>query len=388
MSGPAIGPPITGKCAPVLDGVVQRLCEHVTDGLLSVGAQLCVLHQDDVLADVAVGTDGLGRPLTQETLLAIYCTGKPLTAIAVAQLVDEGLVDYETTLGEILNPRLAERLESVTLRSLLTHTAGVHHLTVKKALLAGPQRRQRMTTRVGPVPRWRQEVDAAYSEHGAWELLGQVLESVTGSRASHHIAARVISPLGLADELFVTMTDEQYEKHLQRLGVNVYMHHDEHIPLLYERTRAFCTEQQLGYGARGSALSLARFYQHLLHVHLGKAKRPLVSPRILRHATAPHRPRTHDRVLGRPCTFGLGFMVELRDHRFGGHLSPSSFGHSGNAGVSCAFADPGNELVVALIYNGYIDAGTSIIGRRHVVCDAIYTALGLRDESAAASAGL
>ena len=60
-------------------------------------------------------------------------------------------------------------------------------------------------------------------------------------------------------------------------------------------------------------------------------------------------------MLQRECEFGLGFMTNLVDHRFGVECSPESFGHSGNVGSSFAFADPERHLAVAVIFNGIVD---------------------------------
>jgi hypothetical protein len=68
-------------------------------------------------------------------------------------------------------------------------------------------------------------------------------------------------------------------------------------------------------------------------------------------------------------------MVGLKEHFFGWRCSPESFGHSGYAGMSAAWADPSHNLAVAFIYNGYIDAETSTRFRRETLSAAVYESL-------------
>lgn len=368
---------LRGAFVPAVEGAVERVVDHVSEGRLSPGVQFYASHAGQVLADVAVGVDGRGRPMEQNTVFTLYCTGKPLTALAVGRLVDEGLLTFDTTLGDVLASGLGERVRSVPLRVLLNHTAGLHHLSVARAVLAGPGRRERLARTVGPVPGWRVGVDGGYSEHGAWELLGCVIKQITGQPASRYIREVVLAPLDLTDDLVVTMSDHQFDRYEPRLGVNVFQQQSERVPLLMERTRAWAVEEQLGYGAKGSGRALGRLYEHLLDVWHGRTANGVVTTETLRAMTSSQRPDGFDVVLQRDCSFGLGFMVRLRDHLFGHRVSGSAFGHSGNAGVSCAFADPTHELVVALIYNGMVDAQTSILLRRQAVSNDLYRTLGL-----------
>ena len=105
------------------------------------------------------------------------------------------------------------------------------------------------------------------------------------------------------------------------------------------------------------------------------------SAAVLGEFCSPARPRVHDAVLDRECTYGLGFMTDLADHQFGQECSPSSFGHSGNVGSSFAFADPAFDLVVSVVYNGVVDAESAFLRRRALV-RSIYEDLALHAPSA------
>jgi hypothetical protein len=69
-------------------------------------------------------------------------------------------------------------------------------------------------------------------------------------------------------------------------------------------------------------------------------------------------------------------MTSLRDHAYGEACNTASFGHSGYMGASFAFADPGQGLVIAAIYNGIV-LPQFIASRRIAIVRDNFTDLGL-----------
>lgn len=367
--------PIEGYADPACDEAVGRVAALVRDGTLCVGAQLVVYREGHLVADVAIGQDGLGRGITLDTLFALYCTAKPLTTLGVAQLVASGALDLDAPVGQVLDGGCGEGLARVRVRDLLNHSAGLHHLTAQLAVFTPPRMRGALVMGEGPPPGWRVGVDAAYSEFGAWHVLGAVVESVTGRPARDVVHERVIRPLGLEDQLFVGFSDDEYEANLDRLGVNLDMHNRRRTPLLMERTRRVCTDGNLALGGYGTARGVAEFYRRLVDLLAGRPAPAVVPVEVLRTFVQAQREPVWDPVLRRRCAFGLGFMVGLPDHHFGTRCSPGAFGHSGFGGLSCGFADPAMDLAVGLVFNGHVDAETSLLYRRRAVVDALYRGL-------------
>ncbi len=140
------------------------------------------------VADVAAGT-----PIDQDTGFRIASVTKTITAIAVMQLREQGLVDLDAPASAYLNAyRLVPArpgFRPATLRHLLTHTAGVRAVREPSDLLRPALG---WGTRAGrPVPslagyyRGGLHIDAepgtkwAYSNHG-FATLGQIVEDVSG----------------------------------------------------------------------------------------------------------------------------------------------------------------------------------------------------------------
>jgi CubicO group peptidase (beta-lactamase class C family) len=347
---------------------------EIDEGLFSRGAQVHIAVDGEPVLDVALGSAGLGQDVSAETIFKVYCSIKPVTTLAVAHLVDAGRVDLDEPLQAVLPGFKVLARGDVTLRHVLTHTAGLQYPSAVSMELLPPHERRPFLERYPGEPGWRVGTDAAYSEYFAWQLLGWLIETVTGEPLREHLRGAVLDPLGL-DDTWVGMTPEEYAVNLERLGVNFDLHGGwQAFPMLVERTERVCCETNCSYGGYTNARDLARLYSALLAQLQGAPVPALPSPPTLSAFCSRARARTHDSVLQRECEFGLGFMTNLVDHRFGVECSPESFGHSGNVGSSFAFADPERDLAVAVIFNGIVDQDSSFL-RRPALVHAIYTDL-------------
>ena len=356
-----------------LPRTLALLTKQVTEDRVCTGAQLFVSVDGSCLADVALGSDGLGRPNRIDTLYALYCATKPLTALAVAQLVGEGRISYDDDLGTLLGADMSPTVGRLRLREVLDHTAGLHAFTSFWAVFTGEENRDHLLRNADGPP---DDSEAGYSEYGSWHLLGKVVDSTTGVGLMEYVRTRIIDPAGLSGHLYLGMSDREYAESLGRFGVNVEMRPGVHAPLLYERTRQACTEYNPGSGGRGTARGLGLLYEHLVGVLAGRVPMPILAPTSLAAMTDVSRPATAtDAVLRRPCAFGLGFMVRLEGHGFGGRISERAFGHAGYTGMSFGFGDPDHGLALAAVYNGHTDFETSL-RRRSSLCNGLYDELG------------
>jgi CubicO group peptidase (beta-lactamase class C family) len=160
------------------------------------------------LADIASNT-----PVTEDTIFRIASVTKTFTAIAVMQLVEQGLVDLDAPANDHLRaykliPAKAG-FRPATVRHLLTHTAGIRELLHLSGLLR--MRDLGETVKAGkPVPslaafyRGGLRVDAQpgsrfmYTNHG-FNTLGQIVEDVSGQSLDHYLREHVFEPLGMTD---------------------------------------------------------------------------------------------------------------------------------------------------------------------------------------------
>jgi CubicO group peptidase (beta-lactamase class C family) len=354
----------------------------IEQGLYTRGVQVCVSLGGEAVLDACLGEDGLGRAVRPDTLFRVYCTIKPITALAVARLVDREDIDLDQPLAETLGSRsVIDR--RITARRLLNHTAGLHQLSGVTMEMVPPGERRAVLDRQRPPPGWRVGLEAGYSEYAAWMLLGELVEVVTGETLREHLRRAVLDPLDMRDT-WVGMTGSEFHENIHRIGVNVDLRGFRSFPMLFERTERICVDINPAHGGYTNARDLVRLYGALLRARSGEVIDGLPSADILDEFCRPARPLGYDAVLDRECDYGLGFMVGLDRHFFGRDCSALSFGHSGNLGSSFAFADPAQALAVAVVFNGLVDHESAFVRRPRLV-RAIYADLDLRRQSPAAA---
>ncbi|MFF9602399.1 serine hydrolase domain-containing protein [Streptomyces sp. NPDC014684] len=176
-----------------------------------------------------------GLPVAADTLWRIYSMTKPVTAVAVLLLVEEGRLSLDDPLDKHLpafaGPRVYEGGSGadvrtrpargpVLIRHLLTHTAGLtfgfyhehpvdalyresgleYSVPPGKDLAETVEVYARMPLQFEPGTRWNYSV--------ASNVLGRVIEVVAGQPLDEFFAERILRPLGMTDTGF-HITGEQ-----------------------------------------------------------------------------------------------------------------------------------------------------------------------------------
>jgi CubicO group peptidase (beta-lactamase class C family) len=350
----------------------QRLERELRDDEFTRGFQVAVERSGVRVLDIAQGEDGVGGPLAPSTVFRVYCTLKPILAVAIARLVEMGDIDLDAPL-DARWPHVRAVAGGVTPRHLLTHTAGVHGCGGIEIELLAASRRRSLIEGLQRPPGWRLGRDAGYSESAAWHLLGYLVEEVTGENLRTHLRVQVLDPVRMSST-WIGMSADEYREIFPRLGVNIDVRARSGFPLLYERSERVCCTTNPAFGGYSTAGDLALLYTSLLqHVH-GSPISSLASPQVLSTFCSTARPSVYDQVLGRQCPYGLGFMTALDQHEFGKDCGSESFGHSGYAGASFAFADPAHDLTVGVVFNGVVGHESAFL-RRRALTRALYADL-------------
>src|SRR5688572_1303299 len=98
-----------------------------------IGAQVYISRNGTTLADFAVGQSRPGVAMSTDTLMLWLSAGKPLAAVALAQLREKGLVDFDDPVTRFIPEFAAGGKESITLKHILTHTAGLRFIDMERA---------------------------------------------------------------------------------------------------------------------------------------------------------------------------------------------------------------------------------------------------------------
>lgn len=181
-----------------------------------VGAAVAVVRPGIAPEFECSGTaDGRSRPVTPETVFRIASISKTMTAVAIMQLRDEGRLDLDAPVNAYLKAFTVEPpagAPAVTVRHLLTHTAGIGELPRLGALLSrrqwgvGPPGTEAavlsdiyrgvLHTEVPAGSKW------AYANH-AFAVLSQVVEDLAGEPFASYMRDRVLGPLGMHNSSYV-----------------------------------------------------------------------------------------------------------------------------------------------------------------------------------------
>jgi CubicO group peptidase (beta-lactamase class C family) len=366
--------------------------EEGMDEGLHLGAQLYVSLRGEPVADAALGENAPGEPLTPEHEMLWLSSTKPVAAVALAQLWERGLLELDDPVARHLPEFAAQGKDRITLRHLLTHTAGIRMMDTGWPSASWEEIVARIAAS-RPEPRWVPGEKAGYHLASSWFILGEVVRRVDGSRVEagagdgrsfdRYVREEIFLPCGM-DESWVGMPAERYRAYVEtgRLGL---FYNTEGAP---PRRHGWMTEQRLtllhpGGNGCGPMRELARFYEMLLArgAARGESSRVL-SPQAVEALTARHRVGLLDQTFRHEMDWGLGFILDSKRHGvetvpygYGRHCSPRTFGHSGYRS-STGFADPEHGLAVALAFNG-TPSNDDHERRIRAVLDAIYEDLGL-----------
>ena len=153
-----------------------------------------------------------GERIDERTVFRIASITKTFTAIAVMQLWEQGLVDLDAPVSDVLNTfRLIpakKAFRPATLRHLLTHTAGVPELLRASDLLRPdwgdslaldePMPTLAEHYRDGIPLHTEPGTTFTYTNHG-FATLQQVVEDVSGLPFDRYLRTHIFEPLGMAD---------------------------------------------------------------------------------------------------------------------------------------------------------------------------------------------
>jgi len=160
-----------------------------------------VAHGDDVLVHDVYGFADRekNRPNTKETPFATYSMGKMFTSVAIAQLVSQGKLSWDDTLAKVLpsypNKDAAKR---ITIRQLLTHTAGVPDPFLSKRY--GKRKydsHEEMLADFADAPLNANAGKSFDYSNGNFATLAAVVERVSGLSYAEYLKRNVWGPAGM-----------------------------------------------------------------------------------------------------------------------------------------------------------------------------------------------
>jgi CubicO group peptidase (beta-lactamase class C family) len=162
-----------------------------------------------LLANAAVGVRKLGEPsaVTVADKFHIGSCTKAMTASLAAMLVEQGKLQWTSSLAQVFPERVAKMkpgYRAVTLELLLTHRSGAPANSSQYGRSDDPVTAQRLAyldSVISKAPEHEPGTLFAYSNAG-YVIAGAMLERVSGQPWEHLIQTRLFRPLGMTSSGF------------------------------------------------------------------------------------------------------------------------------------------------------------------------------------------
>ena len=378
MEGGIIGnPENTGVNRSGLEQAIHLLEEQRERGMHD-GAQLFAARKGQTLVDVAIGEAQPGVPLRTDSVMLWLSSTKPLTAVAIARLMERGKLELDDRVQSFI-PEFTNGKETATIRQVLTHTSGFPMLGFSFLSLSRDETIQKICE--APAD-WEPGTAAGYHGLSGWSILGEIVRRVDGRPIEVYLDEEIMKPLGMNDSS-LGITDTRAAELGNRLSCVAVKSDEALLANLTEWNDPAVRRQTLpGGSGHGPAHDLGRFYLALWNggewegVHILRSE-------TVNLFTATHRSdmvcRTNSMGFGMEVKppWGLGFMKgsdtgDLVSLRYGSLCTTAAYGHGG-AFSSIGFVEPSRDLVVVIITNGFTQ-NMDNTHRLRDVSDAIHSA--------------
>ena len=355
---------MSDAAVPAISGAYDARFERVREAFArnfaesgELGASVAVALHGEIVVDLWAGYVDRERtqPWERDTIVLVYSSTKGAVALAAHMLADRGLIDFEAPVADVWPEFAQAGKETLPLRYLLTHQAGLpaidEELPVGAELdwdtMAGALSRQ--------APLWEPGEKTGYHAATYGWLVGEVIRRVDGRSVGTFIREEIAEPLGVEFLLGFGPEEDHRVSDLHLAQVPV-----EELPSLAaaalleptsmaarafniaprgpnkgRNSRAFRGSEQPGSNGHSNARALATIYGALGNGGAWHGHRLLSEDGIRLAGTEQVQGR--DLILQTPVRRTLGFMMPVSgvpDPR-----GENAFGHAGMGG-SVGFCDP------------------------------------------------
>jgi CubicO group peptidase (beta-lactamase class C family) len=398
--------PVHGHCADAFAEVSDEFRRNFAERG-ELGASVTVKVGGETAVDLWGGfaDEARTQPWDEDTISVVFSCTKGAVAICAHMLAIEGQLDLDAPVTRYWPEFGAAGKESVLVRHLLTHQAGLP--AIRTPLDPGAFYDWEHMVRVLEAEELFWRPGSAHGYHGLTFgfLVGEVIRRVTGQTVGNFLRTEVAEPLGIdlrlgaseseharvshvlaaappapgepvSQYLIKAMTEPSSMQALMMLNTGGYL-----IPEEWDSPAALQAEIP-ACGAVGNARSLASLYGALVHDRrIGRVE---FSWEDLVRMGAVQSAVTEDIMLFAPGRWSLGFTKGAASPRgveppARTILSEDAFGHVGHGG-SIGFCDPVAGLSFGYVMN-QMDPDLGVSAKAQSLIDATYRALGYSNRS-------
>jgi len=350
------------KVLSLVQKQVQKAIDELVDSGAERGLQVAAYKNGKLVVDAVAGIADpkTGRPVTSDTPFYNYSIGKGATSTVAHVLAERGLFGYDTPVVDLWPEFGAHGKEKVTVRHVLSHTAGVPGIPLDTTLEDLCNWDKMCASIAASELWWEPGTKIGYHAYTFGYIVGEIVRRATGKPISQVLLEAVSGPLGVGNELYFGMPrSEQHRLAVledapmdpQAMAAMASMPAD--LPMFKAGPMSTMPNADLGNrediltadipaGGKTSARAIARMYAALLGEVDGLR---LISPARLREVTTVAASGV-DEIFGMPTTWALGYSIG----RPGAMDSKTVFG-IGGVGGSFACGDTATGITFALTKN-------------------------------------
>ena len=347
-----------GRIAPVIQG-------YVDNGKIP-GALTMIAREGRLVHFEKFGTQDVAsaKPIEFDTIFRIYSMTKPITSIAVMMLYEEGHFQLGTPVSELIpafkdmqvytenGEDIVDTETEMTVKHLLTHTSGLiyggdgEHPINQRYRDANYYRGDLayMAQELGKIPLYCHP-GSAWNYGMSTDVLGYLVEVVSGMSFAEFLETRIFNPLGMNDTAF-SVPDEKADRYMTLYepaedgGIQVI----ENAPVSSGPLSFFHSG---GAGLQSTAADYLRFCQMLLNDGELDGER-LLGKKTVELIRVNHISDDWQPLERTGCGFGLGFAVvtDVADTHSLGSLGAYSWG---GLASTTFWIDPVEELIGILM---------------------------------------
>ena len=203
-TGMAVGLPASAAVPEGAGQEIERAIEDAATTFDIPGMAYVVVAEGEVVAQGGTGQTSVssGEPVDDGTIFRVGSVSKPMTALAVLMLAEQGRVDLDAPIDDYVDLDLPGP-SPITVGSLLTHTTGFETMAIGLVSQTAEDVQPLAEYLADNVPTRFEETGVvhSYSNYG-FALLGHLIEEVTGEEFPDAIDGLLFDPLGMPDTSF------------------------------------------------------------------------------------------------------------------------------------------------------------------------------------------
>lgn len=365
-----------GMSAEKLAKVVPALQQLVDDKKIPGAIVMVARHGKIVLHD-AVGMRDIesAKPMETDSILRFYSMTKAITSVSVMMLVEDGEIGLDDPVAQyvpqlaglrVFSEKVGDELKQVdseremTVRDLLRHTSGLTYgffgdspidkAYLRDAVLDDDSTLQEMAEKLSALPLLYQP-GTSFNYSVSTDLLGHIVEVVSGQQLDEFFEQRVFQPLDMRDTGF-HVASEKVDRFANNYGPAIP---GRGLTVIDSASNSKYLKPRKLYSGGGGLASTARDYMRFCQMLLNKGE--LEDERLLKASTVEEMTKNQLPAGAYPVTlggsrdgvgFGLGFsvVVEITDWTQWCHVDEYGWG---GAASTHYWISPRDDLAVVVL---------------------------------------